>query len=62
MPVPFQGPERLAHITTLQLSRPAGNDTIETGEGGLASAFKPRLRLPQGVADYVGFRRISPNP
>ena len=46
----FQGPERLARISTLQLSRPAGNSAIAGGGGGgLASAFKPRLRLRQGL-------------
>ena len=30
---PFEGPERLAHISTLRLSRPARNSAIETGVG-----------------------------
>ena len=36
-------------ISTVQLSRPAGNSAIETGRGGLASVFKPRLRLQHGL-------------
>ena len=39
----------MAHISALQLSPPAGNSAIATewgrGRGGLASTFKPRLRL-----------------
>ena len=41
---PFQGPERLARISTFPFSRPAGNSAIETGGGGLPPRLSPALR------------------
>ena len=45
----FYDVQRLPHISAPQLSQSAGNNAILTGGGGLASAFKPRLRLRQGL-------------
>ena len=40
---PFHGLERLACISTLQLSRPVGINTIETTAGGLPPRSSPAL-------------------
>ena len=47
----FYDSDRLAHISALQSSRPARNNTIATGGGGggLACAFKLCLRLRQDL-------------
>ena len=42
-------PKFQAVKTLSKVSRQAGNSTIDNGGGGLASAFKPRPRLRQGL-------------
>ena len=60
---PFEGPARLARISTLQLSQPTGNNTIETGGGyGGCTQNSPNLRSRGANLVCRGLRCFTSTP